>query len=424
MSFNRPQFLEETLGSLKNQAEHIIDGHEIHLFQDGAVNRYSRIRYAKDDDIVACINLFKKYFPNGIIHRSPENIGVCENFRRAENFVFKDLSAECAYFFEDDLVLSPHYIAMLNKILDWAASMPNVAYFSAYGNYFASQDEVAERHRHLMTLDHHWAFGLLRRHWEAMQPILQPFYDIVVGNDYSRRHHRDIFALYQQQEVAPRASSQDAAKALACDRLGLWRCNTVQPFARYIGTSGQHMTPEAFERLGFARAVIATQPEHNLLLPTPAWISGHLKEQHNLFKQIRRDEMDRIVAQFPPRQYSPMRKCTHDEVIFGYRLFLNRDPESESIIAGRVNRQTVYELVKELVHSDEYRNYAGGRTSRLCEEDDVTYAYRLCLHRDPESRQIYDEHVAKTEAFVLARAIWNDEARVSLWKQIEPLPSS
>ncbi|HEU4825046.1 MAG TPA: hypothetical protein VFS85_01120, partial [Dongiaceae bacterium] len=93
-----------------------IDPDRIHLFQDGAVNRYSGVRYADDSAIEACVRLFREVFPRGHVHASVPNIGTCENFLRAERFAFVTLKAPVAYFFEDDLVLSPHYVSALDVL--------------------------------------------------------------------------------------------------------------------------------------------------------------------------------------------------------------------------------------------------------------------------------------------------------------------
>ena len=84
MSFNRAQFLSPVLASLKAQSPPGVAGREMHLFQDGAVNRYSRLRYATDDEINECVALFEQEIPDGVVHASRDNIGICENFRRAE----------------------------------------------------------------------------------------------------------------------------------------------------------------------------------------------------------------------------------------------------------------------------------------------------------------------------------------------------
>ena len=402
MSFNRPQFLEKVLASLKAQIPGSLDGREIHLFQDGAVNRYSRLRYARDVDIAASIEVFKSFFPEGIVHAAEDNIGICENFQRAERFIFEDRDFECAYFLEDDLILSPAYLNMMDALQEWAEGMPNVAYFAAYGNYYADRKEIQDQRRELMTLDHHWGFGLLRRHWRAMKPLLAPFYDVVVGTDYSRRHHQEVFALYEAQDAAPRASSQDAAKAFACARLGVWRCNTVMPFAKYIGDVGQHMTSEVFEALGFSRVIVANEMIR-LRYPVEAEIAAAIAEQQRLFEEVHRSELADLIINLPGRKYDPVRRCDRNDVIFGYRLFLNRDPESEAVIAARTDTQVVYKFVSGLVESREFREGDTFPQTRVCTRDDVIYVYRLCLHRDPEPT-VVAEHVGNTDARTLALA--------------------
>jgi hypothetical protein len=420
MSFNRPQFLGPVLESLRAQRNGILDEREVHLFQDGAVNRYSRIRYAQDPDIAAAIETFRKHFPNGIVHTSVDNIGICENYRRAERYFFEERQFDVGYFLEDDLVLSPVYVEMLDRLCAWASSAPNVAYFAAYGDYYSNPEDIAAREKELTTLDHHWAFGLVRRHWRKMQALLEPFYGIVCGNDYSRRDHRKIYELYAPLEASPRASSQDAAKAFASDRLGLWRANTVVPFAKYIGNVGQHMTPEAFTAIGFDRAVVSTEAVTGLRFPDETQIERHLAEQRSQYSEIRKAEFADLLAGLPPREYNPLRLCDRNDVIFGYRLFLNREPESEQVFSRAAGCRTVFEFVSALAASDEFqRIVTANPISWLCSRDDVTYTYRLCLHRDPENEKLFDEHVGKTDAGVLTRAKWRSPPRKDFWASVE-----
>jgi hypothetical protein len=243
----------------------------------------------------------------------------------------------------------------------------------------------------LASLDHQWGFGVLRRHWQKMQPLLEPFYRTVCGADYRRRDHRAVFALYEPLDAAPPASSQDAAKAFACDRLGLWRSNTVQPFARYIGTEGQHMTPEMFAEIGFDRTVVANLPQRDLEFPSASTVADRLAEQHARFKEVRRTEWDALMAGLPARKYNPGRKSDREDVIFAYRLFLDREPESEAVIAEAAGRQTVFALVNRLAGSAGFK--ALGEHKRQCTRDDVIYAYRLCLHRDPDGEAVIARQV-------------------------------
>lgn len=358
MSFNRPAMLEAVLESLKAQRNGASAGREIHLFQDGAVNRYSGLRYAEQADIDQCVQVFRRVFPRGEVHLSERNIGICENFLRAERFFFAERNEECAYFFEDDLVLSPVYLEMMDILRGFAEASPRVAYFAAYGNHYASREEVVERQREVVTIDHHWGFGLLRRHWVEINAALADYYAMVVGQDYARRHHRAIYAYYQGLGASPRGSSQDAAKAFACDRLGLWRCRTFAPFARYIGTTGAHMTPEAFEQAGFAKTVVFDEPIGNLRFPDEHDIGRLLQEQRQLFVDVCRKELPDIIATLPSEKLNPMRLCTAEDVRAAYTLLLAREPESPEIVARHAGSTPVAAFIEGILSSQEYRSLA------------------------------------------------------------------
>ena len=360
MSFNRPAFLEQVLASLKTQRGGAMDGREVHLFQDGAVNRYSAITYADAADIDKCVAVFRKAFPGGKVHRSEHNIGVCENFLRAEEYFFNDRNEDCVYFFEDDMLLSPVYLEMMDILRAYAEASPRIAYFAAYGDHYAGPEEVEERRRQLVTIDHHWGFGLLRRHWLKINAALADYYKLVAGQDYTRRNHRAIYEYYQQFGAAPRGSSQDAAKAFACDRLGLWRCRTFAPFGRYIGTTGAHMTPEAFEQLGFSKTVMLQEPIIDLDFPNEERVAAFLSEQRNLFRDVFEKELPGVMATLPSRKLNPMRLCTSEDVRAAYNLLLAREPESQALIDEHAGKTPAFLLVRGILASGEFKNLNNG----------------------------------------------------------------
>lgn len=416
LSFKRPDYLKQVLESLKAQTVGSLEDRGIHLFQDGAVNRYSRIRYARDEDIAASVEVFRSIFPEGQVHASPDNIGVCENYRRAEQTLFEDLDADIGYFFEDDLVLSPVYLEMMDRLADWASRMPNVAYFAAYGDYYASAEDREARKAELTTLDHHWGFGLLRRHWRQINALLGPYYEIVCGEDYSRRDHRRIYDLYRPYKASPRASSQDAAKAFACDRLGLWRANTVVSYAKYIGDSGQHMTRNAYEALGYDKVVVAQFAEP-LRFPKGKEIDAGLREQRAIYEYVYSKELSQLVNAAPARKYNPFRLCDENDVVYAYKLLLGRhaSEEQRQLNAGRLS---VHQLVSSIMTEETRSQVPWSTPPRSCTREDLTYIYRLLLHREPESEDIYKEHVGRRDPGVLVRDTWNSDDRQTLWKNI------
>jgi hypothetical protein len=288
-----------------------------------------------------------------------------------------------------------------------------VAYFAAYGDYYASRDEVAERRREVITLDHHWAFGLLRKHWLGIHDALADYRRLVFGQDYARRDHRAIYEYYDQFGAAPRGSSQDAAKAFACDRLGLWRCRSFAPFAKYIGTKGAHMTEAAYDQLGFSKTVMIRDPILNLRFPEEREVNRHLQEQHDLFVEVWRTEMAELRQTLPARKYSPMRRCTAADVVNGYRLFLHRDPENDGILAQHVDRRAVYLFVKGLRESDEFNNIFAAATpprrpldpNRLCTREDAVNGYQLLMHRDPDTEAVIERFVDTVSVLDFCRGL-------------------
>jgi hypothetical protein len=401
MSFNRPEFLAPVLQSLKAQRGNALEGREVHLFQDGARNRYSKIRYAADADIDASIECFRLHFPEGTVHYSGDNVGIFESFSTAEDYFFLERSFETAYFFEDDMTLSPVYLEMMAILEKFALRSDSVAYFAAYGDYYASRDDVADHRRDVITLDHHWAFGIVRRHWLKLREALSDYRALVGGQDYARRYHRGIYDYYKQYEAVPRGTSQDAAKAFACARLGLWRCRTFMPFAKYIGTKGAHMTEEAYETLGFSKTVVSQQVIANLRFPEEREIKRLLTEQKALFAEIYTQELSEMVRTLPARKYNPMQLCTMDNIVQAYRLLLHRDPEDKAIVERHAGHTPVFPFVTSLLRSAEFANIIDAEVppprplppDRLCTPHDVDVGYRLLLHRDPDSESVVAGYV-------------------------------
>jgi hypothetical protein len=291
LSFNRPHYLRPVLESLRHQ-EPRIDPHRIHLFQDGAVNLYSGVRYAEDDAIEACIRLFREIFPGGHVHASAPNIGICENFLRAERFAFTTLTAPVAYFFEDDLVLSPHYVAALDT-LRRALCGRRVGYFNACGSFASELAEQTARQHELIEMGHLWGFGLKRSHWRAVQATLEPYYRLVTGRDYRDRPHDAIRAFFRTLGISQGATSQDAAKAIASQALGSWQASTFACFAQYIGKQGTHFTEAAFERFGLHKTIVFPGPLRRVRV-SRARVKSGLKHRRKVYGRIFRAQRREI----------------------------------------------------------------------------------------------------------------------------------
>jgi hypothetical protein len=254
MSFNRPDYLRSTLWSLLQQPSVVDGSREVHLFQDGAVNFFSGERYATDEDIERSVHIFKEVFPGGTAHVSDQNIGIALNFDRAERYVFLERGFPSATFFEDDMVLSPHYVAVLQRFLEFAASPEShglVGYVAAYGNHRAKLEDQRKRQRDVVSVGHSWGYGVTRSHWLQVREVIDPYIKIVADCDYRRRPKAKVGSVHKSLGLATNALSQDAMKTIATTWLGRARLMPFVCLGKYVGANGVNFTPEAFAKRGY-----------------------------------------------------------------------------------------------------------------------------------------------------------------------------
>jgi GT2 family glycosyltransferase len=137
LSYDRPHYLTQVLDSLAPQLSEL---DQVYLFQDGAWNPHSGITKTDPEFIEECCMQFSRIIPQGKIFRSEVNLGIAGNYRRADEFLFVDKEAPYALFLEDDLVLSVHYLKIIDRLLKLAESHPSIGYVSAYGDLWASPE--------------------------------------------------------------------------------------------------------------------------------------------------------------------------------------------------------------------------------------------------------------------------------------------
>jgi hypothetical protein len=293
MSFNRPEYLRPVLASLAAQEDAEISDREIFLFQDGEENAYSGKVYAAKAQIDECVAIFREFFPQGNVLRSEKNIGVAENFLRAEKLFFEDLESECAYFFEDDMVLLPRYLNTLDRVRDACAATDLVGYFACYGGLTLAADVQRKYLRKVQHIDHFWGFGLFRRHWQDMQPHMATYYNLVVGRDYRARPHEEIINSCRANGIPVVVSSQDDVKLSVTNKIGRTCINTVVVNARYIGAKGLHFNQKFYDNAGFARTETLDLNRIEFDFPSEA----ELAAMRDKFTRNRRRKIEAELAQ-------------------------------------------------------------------------------------------------------------------------------
>jgi len=251
LSFDRPHYLKQVLRSLRPQLN-LND--TIFLFQDGAWNPHSRQIKGGAAAIGKCVALFRSIIPWGIVKASGYNLGIAENYERAEQGLFDRIQCPHALFLEDDLVLSPNYMAVTQMLIRLAQGDTRISYVSAYGNFWASQDEQKRRKRELMHMHENWGFAMTRETWLAERPFRRNYLNLLQGVDYTQRDSRAIVQFYEKRGWKTTVTSQDAARWIASVELGKVRLTTFPCHARNIGRVGVHFTKALYNRTRLADA--------------------------------------------------------------------------------------------------------------------------------------------------------------------------
>jgi len=250
ISFDRPDYLGRLLASLETQVD--APAIDWHLFQDGAVNRYSgrkvgdaaRIRQSLDAFARARLPGFK------MAHRGEANAGIGINQFEAYEFACRHY--ERIVMLEDDVVLSPYWARLLPLLFDGLEAHPDVFGFTtSFRRYCEREDIDANLDRVCLGHSHWWMVAFTADRWERVREHYLRYYELIRECDYGAIPHAKIRALFDEVGYDHAASSQDAGKDMAVWLAGMRRAVCVVNRGVSIGREGVHFNPQVFERLGF-----------------------------------------------------------------------------------------------------------------------------------------------------------------------------
>lgn len=362
MSFNRPGMLERVLVSLKAQTLPVAE-QRVHLFQDAARNPFGGTSRATEEDIAACIGVFRRHFPDGVVHEAPHNLGIALNFDRAERFFFGTLGAELGIFFEDDMVLSPHYLDALERLSAFALAEEKVGYVAAYGDHRASPEEHGRLRRHIMPMGHNWGFALTRRQWERQREIVEGYLHFVRDCEYRYRPHDEIRSYFARMGMTTAQTSQDTAKEIANAVLGTARIMCFPAYGNYIGDIGEHYTPALYKALDFGRTILFGRAPDGFDFPTAQGLTDMIEDTRAQLRDPNRSSGVKVTSEHLPADLF---------VDTLYRGLLERQPDLAGFHnftdALDKNSMQPVDVVRSIVGSAEFstsyeRRSFGARTS-------------------------------------------------------------
>lgn len=246
IAFDRPDYFEQCCEALSLQA----DGRDVYLFQD------SPWHMSQVDNTDNNVSVFRKYFPSGRLYVSESNFGVGFNTKAARETVFK--SHDAAVFIEDDLVLSPWYMDMMDELEDQFRDDNRIGMVNGYcgavkgiGNSVQHQKENIDK---FVAMEHTLAPILWAKKYEIIKPILYEYYDLLKHDNYIRRPHNKILRFWNSKGVVDTqkiVTSQDCATVLSMLLNNQIKISTATNNLLYIGVRGVHSTRAAYDNYGW-----------------------------------------------------------------------------------------------------------------------------------------------------------------------------
>jgi hypothetical protein len=224
--------------------------------------------------------LCRKMFPQSVIIRHPRNLGCGRNIIDARIQLFSNMKYDYVFLFEDDMVVSPHYIAMTTRLMKWAEdTYDNVGAVQGWNiNYLPLEQKQSILNEVHVTYTNWWGYLMSKRAWDDIFPDVLEYQELFLGGSYSGRPHRSIvewFHLKFNQTKSPdrvkkfpadstaaqRGASyfrapptgQDALTMVTLEANNWVRLATTVNRGEYIGRQGIHMNPRRFVQDGFER---------------------------------------------------------------------------------------------------------------------------------------------------------------------------
>jgi glycosyltransferase involved in cell wall biosynthesis len=237
LAFNRPHYLERVLKSLQDQTVRI-DQSRITVWIDGYSGSKDAVRL-KRNRTEQTLEVAKKFLPNASFIVRNKNVGIAGQYHEAELASFS-IDSDIAFFFEEDLVLSPRYLEALLQLESLTRGIESIGRISAhgYGRGHAPVNSTIGVRSSMRT----WGFGLRRHLHLASQPYLDVYMEIINQKPYWRRDANAIFSEMKALGVnlGSQSSSQDSVKGSIAKSIGISGITTNARLAKYIGKTGEH----------------------------------------------------------------------------------------------------------------------------------------------------------------------------------------
>jgi len=248
IGYNRPKYFEKVVKSLESNPES--QTLPFFFFLDGG----PKSQQAKYNEIIE-----KHKFPLRTIINRDRNLGCGLNIIDAREHVFDHLGFDAAMIFEDDMIVSPHYIHLGFRLL---RQFPD-ACIQGWNKCIQSREWKIKRLNLVITEKaHFWGYGMRKQTWDRISPFLKEYRERFLKGIYKDRPHGEIRKWFSSLvENPPHATGQDAATETALQATKTRRIITMVNRGKYIGKEGIHLTSIRYEKARFGQVNLDIFPE-------------------------------------------------------------------------------------------------------------------------------------------------------------------
>lgn len=249
-AFNRPHYLRRLVCSLENNT--YLQNTDFHFFQDGMVNPFSGRLAGLKRDVHNSLALIKATkLPRRFVHIRDENMGVA--IQQLEAYDWMTNRYDVVLFLEEDVEVSPYFLRVMRVLYDSVKGLDKL--FSVSGGMIRETEvDNPLDYLHLAVVrSRNWCTEMFASDsWRSVRPLFLPYYELVRDWDYAYRPHEDIRRLFASWGYSTTVTSQDKAKDICVDLLGMKRVRLMVNRALYIGEYGLHGTASMYRDNGWA----------------------------------------------------------------------------------------------------------------------------------------------------------------------------
>ena len=248
--FKRPEYSKRCLESLESNSD--LSGVDFYFFQDGAVNPFSGIRHATDEEVAASLKVFQESdLPNKTIYQSKVNMGAALRNQHQLNTLFPKY--KYIVLADNDLIFNRYYIKTLKVLFEQFANDEKAGAlqnsFRHVGHYQSKEEAERLENRVTYGFSHFWEIGLWRESWEKIKVKMDYYFETVKQCDFKELMcNADVYSDIRKKLIRVYGSflnggfiaSEDYALTKSAMMMGYKGIHTLALRHKSIGEKGHY----------------------------------------------------------------------------------------------------------------------------------------------------------------------------------------